>query len=72
MSMGPIQKGVALLNKRGQWFFSRLEDSGTVVARSPVGDDYVVPRGDLTTREGQRLLNDMVAALTAPAQEVPA
>jgi len=49
---------------RFKWYFKQVEPSGTVVARTPDGNEFVVKGGNFDTGAGRDLLNAMIAALS--------
>ena len=51
---------------RAKWYFKQVEPSGTVVARTPDGNEFVVKGGNFDTGAGRELLNAMIAALSGP------
>ena len=51
---------------RAKWYFKQVEPSGTVVARTPDGNEFVVKGGNFDTGAGRELLNAMIATLSGP------
>ena len=51
---------------RFKWYFKQVEPSGTVVARTPDGNEFVVKGGNFDTGAGRELLNAMIATLSGP------
>ena len=51
---------------RGRWRFKRFELTGSLVAHSPEGQEFIVQNGKFDTGAGHALLNAMIAALSGP------
>ena len=49
---------------RGRWRFKRFEITGSLVAHSPEGQEFIVQNGRFDTGAGHALLNAMMAALS--------
>lgn len=49
--------------ERGNWYFSSINPTGTILAIDPNGDEFVVKNGDMNSLAGRKLLDAMATAL---------